>query len=194
MTLPVTGPSIGLAIARLPFGTLLELELSALQKEKRGEVISNPRVVTANQKEALIEQGEEIPYLEASSSGAVTVSFKKAVLSLKVKPQITPDNHIIMDITVHKDSRGEIVVLDGSSVPAIDTKQVSTQVLVDNGETIVLGGVYEQTTSKDTQRVPFLGDLPYIGFLFKQELNINDKNELLIFVTPKILEDNLGLK
>ncbi|MDO9371029.1 MAG: type IV pilus secretin PilQ [Gammaproteobacteria bacterium] len=194
VNLPVTGPSIGLAIARLPFGTLLELELSALQKEKRGEVISNPRVVTANQKEALIEQGEEIPYLEASSSGAVTVSFKKAVLSLKVKPQITPDNHIIMDLTVNKDSRGEIVVLAGSSVPAINTKQVSTQVLVDNGETIVLGGVYEQTTSKDTQRVPFLGDLPYIGFLFKQELNKNNKNELLIFVTPKILEDNLSLK
>lgn len=194
VNLPVTGPSLALAIARLPFGTLLELELSALQKEKRGEVISNPRVVTANQKEALIEQGEEIPYLEASSSGAVTVAFKKAVLSLKVKPQITPDNHIIMDLTVNKDSRGALVVLNNSSVPAINTKQVTTQVLVDNGETIVLGGVYEQTTSKDTQRVPFLGDLPYLGFLFKQELNTNNKNELLIFVTPKILEDNLGLK
>lgn len=194
VNLPVAGPSIGLAIARLPYGILLDLELSALQKEKRGEVISNPRVVTANQKEAYIEQGEEIPYLEASSSGATTVSFKKAVLSLKVKPQITPDNHIIMDLTVNKDSRGDLVVLAGSTVPAINTKQVSTQVLVDNGETIVLGGVYEQTTSKDSQRVPFLGDLPYVGFLFRQELNINNKNELLIFVTPKILEDNLGLQ
>ena len=187
-------PSIALAIAKLPFGILLDLELSALQAENRGEVISNPRVVTANQKEATIEQGEEIPFLEASSSGAVTVSFKKAVLSLKVKPQITPDDHIIMDITVHNDTRGELVVLAGSSVPAIDTRQVSTQVLVDNGETIVLGGVYEQTSSKDSQRVPFLGDLPYIGFLFKQEVNTNNKSELLIFVTPKILEDNLGLK
>ncbi|MDP1708973.1 MAG: type IV pilus secretin PilQ [Gammaproteobacteria bacterium] len=194
VNLPITGaPSIALAIARLPYGILLDLELSALQKEKRGEVISNPRVVTANQKEARIEQGEEIPYLEASSSGATTVTFKKAVLSLTVKPQITPDNHIIMDLTVNKDSRGELVVLAGSTVPAINTKQVSTQVLVDNGETIVLGGVYEQTISKDTQRVPFLGDLPYIGFLFRQELNTNDKNELLIFVTPKILEDNLRL-
>lgn len=140
------------------------------------------------------EQGEEIPFLEASSSGAVTVSFKKAVLSLRVKPQITPDNHIIMDITVHKDSRGALVLLAGSQVPAIDTKQVSTQVLVDNGETIVLGGVYEQTTSNTSQRVPFLGDLPYIGFLFKQEIKLNNKNELLIFVTPKILEENLGLQ
>lgn len=186
--------SIALAIAKLPVGTLLELELSALQKEKRGEVISNPRVVTANQKEAYIEQGEEIPFLEASSSGATTVSFKKAVLSLKVKPQITPDNRIIMDLTVNKDSRGQTVLLAGSQIPAINTKQVSTQVLVDNGETIVLGGIYEQTNSTDSQRIPFFGDLPYIGFLFKQQLNINDKNELLIFVTPKILEDNLGLQ
>jgi len=185
--------SIALAIARLPYGTLLDLELSALQRENRGEVISNPRVVTANQKEAYIEQGEEIPYLEASSSGATSIAFKKAVLSLKVKPQITPDNHIIMDLTVNKDSRGAIVSLAGSQVPAINTKQVSTQVLVDNGETIVLGGVYEQTNSTNSQRIPFFGDLPYIGFLFKQELNTNNKNELLIFVTPKILEENLGL-
>ncbi len=194
LPLATGAPTIALAIARLPYGILLDLELSALQKENRGEVISNPRVVTANQKEAYIEQGEEIPYLEASSSGATTVTFKKAVLSLKVKPQITPDNHIIMDLTVNKDARGDtIILLSGSAVPVINTKQVSTQVLVDNGETIVLGGVYEQTISKKTDRVPFLGDLPYIGFLFKREFNTNDKNELLIFVTPKILEDNLRL-
>ncbi len=196
VNLPATlnrAASIALAIAKLPFGTLLELELSALQIEGRGEVISNPRVVTANQKEATIEQGEEIPYLEASSSGAATIAFKKAVLSLKVKPQITPDNHIIMDITVHKDSRG-IGGLGESEVPAIDTRQVSTQVLVGNGETIVLGGMYEQEQRNTSERVPFFGDLPHIGFLFKQETKVNDKTELLIFVTPKILEDNLGLK
>jgi type IV pilus assembly protein PilQ len=186
-------PSIGLAIARLGVNTLLELELSALQQEGRGEIISSPRVITANQKEAYIEQGEEIPYLEASASGTATIAFKKAVLSLKVTPQITPDDRIILDLTVTQDTRGEVVNLLGSLVPAIDTQEVTTQVLLDNGETVVLGGVYRQETNLDTERVPFFGDLPYIGFLFKTTTQLDEKTELLFFITPKIVKEALQL-
>ena len=177
-----------LALAKLPFGTLLELELQALQAEGKGEVVSSPRVITSNQSTAIIEQGTEIPYQQSTSSGATAVSFKKAVLKLEVTPQITPDDKIIMDLKVNKDQ----AVFDARfSVPSIDTKKVETQVLVDNGETVVLGGVYEQTKSKSSSRVPFFGDLPYVGFLFKTTKNINDKTELLIFVTPKIIKDSL---
>lgn len=191
VSLPVTAyGQIALAIAKLPFGTLLDLELSALQSENRGEIISSPRVITANQKQALIEQGVEIPYQEASSSGATSVSFKKAVLSLRVTPQITPDDRIIMDLQVNKDSVGELF----AGVPSIDTREVATQVLVDNGETVVLGGVYEQTKSNQVDRVPFFGDLPYVGFLFKRTLRENDKSELLIFVTPKLLKESASLR
>lgn len=196
VNLPVAGPSgsIGLALAKLPFGTLLELELSALQTEGRGEIISNPRVVTANQKAATIEQGEEIPYLEASSSGAATVSFKKAVLSLNVTPQITPDSRIIMDLTVTQNNRVSNTALGPGQVPIISTRQVTTQVLVDNGETVVLGGVYERTTSNNTERVPFFGDLPYVGFLFKTTAKSDNNRELLVFITPKILDDTLSVQ
>ncbi len=177
-----------IALAKLPFGTLLELELQALQAEGRGEVVSSPRVITSNQSTAIIEQGTEIPYQEATSAGAASVSFKKAVLKLEVTPQITPDDKIIMDLKVNKDQP----VFDARfPVPAIDTKKVETQVLVDNGETVVLGGVYEQTTSQSSSRVPFFGDLPYVGFLFKTTQNIDNKSELLIFVTPKIIKDSL---
>ena len=195
VNLPVSGStgSIALALAKLPFGTLLELELSALQAEGKGEVISNPRVVTANQKEATIQEGEEIPYLEASSSGAATVAFKKAVLSLKVTPQITPDDRIIMDLSVNQDSRGANVPFGSGQIPTINTRQVTTQVLVDNGETVVLGGVYEQTSTNNTQRVPFFGDLPYVGFLFKKTDKTDNKRELLIFVTPKILQEGTNV-
>ncbi len=188
-----TAASIALAIAKLPFGNLLELELSALQQEGRGEVISNPRVITANQKEAYIEQGTEIPFLTASANGSTTITFKKAVLSLRVTPQITPDDRVIMDLTVTQDTIGRFINLLGSSVPSIDTQEVTTQVLVDNGETVVLGGVYRRETRDETQRVPFFGDLPYVGFLFKQSVNVNEKQELLIFVTPKIIKDTLRL-
>jgi len=188
-----TAASIALAIAKLPFGNLLELELSALQQEGRGEVISNPRVITANQKEAYIEQGTEIPFLTASANGSTTITFKKAVLSLRVTPQITPDDRVIMDLTVTQDTIGQFINLLGSSVPSIDTQEVTTQVLVDNGETVVLGGVYRRETRKESQRVPFFGDLPYVGFLFKQTSHINEKQELLIFVTPKIIKDTLRL-
>jgi len=189
VNLPVIGaPSIGLALAKLPFGTLLQLELSALEAEGRGEIVSSPRVITSNQQTALIEQGTEVPYQEASSSGATSVSFKEAVLKLEVTPQITPDDHIVMDLKINKD---EVIPNAGFSVPSISTKKVQTQVLVDNGETVVLGGIYEQTKQNTNTRVPFFGDLPYVGFLFKTTEDIDRKQELLIFVTPKIIKDSL---
>ena len=191
VNMPVTARNAGRwALAILGKDYLLDLELSALQAEGRGEVVSSPRVVTANQKEALIEQGVEIPYLEASSSGAATVSFKKAVLSLRVTPQITPDDRVIMDLAVNKDSVGEIF----QGVPSINTREINTQALVDNGETVVLGGIYEQTRSKEVDKVPFLGDLPVVGGLFRQTRQVDDKVELLIFVTPKILKESLGVR
>lgn len=180
---PVTkkdAAKIALALTNLPLGALLELELSALQAEGRGEVISNPRVITSNQKEAIIEQGTEIPYQRASSSGATSVSFKKAVLSLTVTPQITPDDRIIMDLGVTKDSVGKVF----NGVPSINTRKVATQVLVNNGQTVVLGGIYEQEKNRAVRRIPFLGDLPYAGILFRDKSEFNNKRELLIFVTP----------
>ena len=168
---------------------LLQLELSAMQQEGKGEVISAPRVITANQKEATIESGTEIPYKEASSSGAATVAFKKATLSLKVTPQITPDERIIMDLAVTKDSVGQIF----NGIPSIDTNQLTTQVLVDNGETVVLGGIFESTLRDDKTSVPFFGDLPYLGRLFKRTQNTANKQELLVFVTPKIVREALSL-
>jgi type IV pilus assembly protein PilQ len=168
---------------------LLQLELSALQAEGRGEVVSSPRVITANQKEAIIEAGTEIPYQEASSSGATAISFKKAVLSLRVTPRITPDDRIIMDLSVNKDSVGQIF----AGVPSIDTNEVSTQVLVANGDTVVLGGIFESEHRDDVTSVPFFGDLPYLGRLFKNTLVDSTKQELLVFVTPKILKDSLSL-
>jgi type IV pilus assembly protein PilQ len=188
VNLPVASPAGSIGLAILGKNSLVDLELSALQAEGRGEVVSNPRVITANQKEATIEQGVEIPYQEASSSGATSVSFKKAVLSLKVTPQITPDDRVIMDLNVTKDSVGQVF----AGVPSINTREINTQVLVENGETVVLGGIYEQTRSKDVTKVPLLGDLPYVGALFRSTSQVDDKVELLIFVTPKILKESLG--
>jgi len=180
---------------RIAFGFLgpdymVDLELAAMQREGHGEVVSSPRVITANQREALIEQGVEIPYQTASSSGATTVAFKKAVLSLKVKPQITPDDRVIMDLTINKDSVGSIY----AGTPSINTREITTQVLVDNGETVVLGGVYEQSKSDSTAKVPFLGDLPVVGYLFRNNIKADGKEELLIFITPKILKDSLKFR
>ena len=186
-----TAGSIGLAIAKLPFGTLLDLELSAAQAEGKSETVSSPKVITADQQEAVIESGQEIPYQEASSSGATSVSFKKAVLSLKVTPQITPDDRIVMDLAVNKDQPDYGNLVQG--VPPINTQNVETQVLVDNGETVVLGGVYEQTKTKSIDRVPFFGDLPLVGALFRSKTETNDKQELLIFVTPKLLKEDISL-
>lgn len=189
VNMPVANPSgsIGLALAKLPLGMILELELSAMQAEGKGEVISSPRVITSNQKQATIEQGTEIPYQEATSSGATNVSFKEAVLKLDVTPQITPDDRIVMDLEVSKDEVGEVFL----GVPSIDTRSVTTQVLVDNGETVVLGGIYEQSTNDNVERVPFFGDLPYVGFLFKNSFSEDRKRELLVFVTPKIVKEGL---
>jgi type IV pilus assembly protein PilQ len=191
VNMPVTGAfgTLSLAFAKLPFGSLLELELSALQAEGRGEVISTPRVLTANQKEAFIEQGVEIPYEQATSSGATSIAFKKAVLSLKVTPQITPDDRIIMDLVVNNDTVGELF----GGIPSIDTREVDTQVLVNNGETIVLGGIFEQVKRNEVDKIPFFGDLPGIGGLFRSTFLEDDKSELLIFVTPKIIKDNVNL-
>ncbi|WP_366658669.1 type IV pilus secretin PilQ [Methylophaga sp.] len=187
--LPVNNAAgtIGLALAKLPLGMILELELSAMQAEGRGEIVSSPRVITSNQQQATIEQGTEIPYQEASSSGATSVSFKEAVLKLDVTPQITPDDRIVMDLEVSQDQVGSIF----NGVPSIDTRSVQTQVLVDNGETVVLGGIYEQNTQDNIERVPFFGDLPYVGFLFKNTQKTDQKRELLVFVTPKIVKEGL---
>lgn len=179
--------SIGMTIARLSQGTILDVELSALESEDEGEIIASPRVITANQKEAYIESGQEIPYQEASSAGNVSISFKKAVLSLKVTPQITPDDRIILDLTVTQDSRGEATLVG----PAIDTREVTTQVLVENGGTIVLGGVFERESKRVVKKVPFFGDIPGIGALFRHTSEISKKQELLIFVTPKIVKESI---
>ena len=190
VNLPTSGLATGsIAFSILKGSSLIDLELSVLQAENQGEIISSPRVVTADRHEAFIEQGVEIPYLSATSSGATQVEFKKAVLSIKVTPQITPDDRIIMDLQVNKDAVGEVF----AGIPSIDTREVSTQVLVNNGDTIVLGGIYEQVTRDEVDKVPVLGDIPVLGYLFKHTLESDEKAELLIFVTPKILKDTLSL-
>jgi type IV pilus assembly protein PilQ len=168
----------------------LDLELSALQADGKGKIISSPRVITADQVEATIEQGTEIPYQQATSSGATSVAFKKATLSLKVKPQITPDDNVIMNLNVHKDSVGQNTLAG----PSIDTKQIVTEVLVENGGTVVIGGIYSQEERSTTNKIPVLGDLPYIGFLFKQNLKVDNRNELLIFISPRIIKEGLALR
>jgi type IV pilus assembly protein PilQ len=197
VNMPVQNPagSFALALAKLPLGTLLTMELTAAQIEGRGEVVSSPRVITADSHTARIEQGVEIPYLELDD-GDATLKFRKAVLSLEVTPQITPDDRIIMDLDVHKDSVGELVSFGaGLSAPSIDTREVQSQLLVDNGQTVVLGGIYETVNTKQVTRVPFFGDLPIIGALFRSSVVIDDRSELLIFVTPKILQGaNLDIR
>jgi len=168
----------------------LNLELSALQADGKGKIISSPRVITSDKNEATIEQGTEIPYQQATSSGATAVQFKKATLSLKVKPQITPDDNVIMSLKINKDSRGA----ETQSGPAIDTKQITTEVLVENGGTVVIGGIYTQEERSTTNKVPVLGDLPYVGFLFKNNIKADERRELLIFITPKILKETLTVR
>lgn len=189
VNLPTVGAAGSLAFSILKGGSLIDLEISALQADNKGELISSPRVVTADRHEAFIEQGVEIPFQTASSSGATTIAFKKAVLSIKVTPQITPDDRIIMDLQVKKDAVGQVF----NNIPSVDTREVSTQVLVNNGDTIVLGGIYEQITRNDVDKVPFFGDLPIIGYFFRHSIVSDTKAELLIFVTPKILKDSLTL-
>jgi type IV pilus assembly protein PilQ len=169
---------------------ILGMELTALQADGRGKIISSPRVITADQVEATIEQGTEIPYQQATSSGATSVAFKKATLSLKVKPQVTPDDNVIMNLRVNKDSVSTL----STNPPAIDTKQIVTEVLVENGGTVVIGGIYSQTESSTTNKIPVLGDLPYVGFLFKQNFKVDNRNELLIFITPRIIKEGLTMR
>ena len=169
---------------------LLSVEISAAEADGRGKIIASPRVLTADQVEALIEQGTEIPYQQATSSGATSVSFRKANLSLKVKPQITPDGNIIMTLDVNNDA-------PGTTTPAgvqINTKHVKTEVLVENGGTVVIGGIYSQNDRTDITKVPFLGDLPLVGWLFKNNSTQSTKNELLVFITPRVVNERLNIR
>ena len=194
VNLPVANPAGRLAASVLSGNYLVDLELSAAQAEDRAEIVSTPHVITSNQKEAGIEQGVEIPYQESASSGATTTQFKKATLSLKVRPQITPDNRVILNLTVTKDSIGQLVQsATGGQVPSIDTRTITTEVLVNDGQTVVLGGIMETERRRSSSKVPMLGDLPVLGNLFKNQTKTNNKDELLIFVTPKILHDGANL-
>nr|WP_253817536.1 type IV pilus secretin PilQ family protein [Vibrio coralliilyticus] len=183
----VNASTIAFQVAKLGSDTLLDLELSALQRESRAEVISSPRLITTNKQPAYIEQGTEIPYLEAASSGATSVNFKKAVLSLKVTPQITSDNRLILDLNVTQDRPGQVVKTGTGEAVAIDTQRIGTQVLVNNGETIVLGGIYQHSVSDTVDQVPLLGDIPLLGALFRRTYQQMGKSELLIFVTPTVV-------
>ncbi|CAN5387000.1 hypothetical protein BH10PSE19_BH10PSE19_14930 [soil metagenome] len=181
--IPGGAGSFGLALAKIGGNVLLDLELSALESQGEAKMIASPRLITAEQKEAVIETGEEIPYQEATSSGATSVEFKKAVLSLRVTPQITPNNKILLKLKINQDKRG--VVTNG--IPSIDTRSIESFVLVENGQTIVLGGVYQKDNENRVQRIPILGSLPVIGVLFRHTAKVEARQELLIFVTPKII-------
>ena len=195
VNLPVTNPAgqLALTLINLGSGNLINLELSALEADSRGKVVSSPRVVTADNQKASIEQGTEIPYVTPGTGNSpATVQFKKAVLRLDVTPQITPDNRIIMTVEIRKDSVGQFVpVAGGGFVPAIDTKNVTTQIAVNNGDTAVIAGIYEETLNNDVTKVPFLGDLPYLGYLFKTTNKNVEKTELLIFLTPRIVKESV---
>src|SRR5438094_330034 len=194
VNLPVTSAAGTIALGILGNNFIVDLELSAAQAETQANIISSPRVITANQKEAIIEQGVEIPYQQSASSGATTIQFKKAVLSLKVKPQITPDNRIILDLDVKDDAVGTVVVTSGGvNVPSIDTREISTQVLVNDGQTVVLGGILTTTQREDDTKVPYLGDIPVLGHLFKTTSHKDDKDELMIFITPKIVREGVNV-
>ncbi len=194
VNLPVANPAGSIAVGILSGTHLIDLELSALEAETEAKDISSPRVITANQKEATIMQGVEIPYQQSASSGATSISFKDAVLELKVTPQITPDNRIILDLDVRDDEVGQVVVESGGvDVPAIDTREVTTQVLVNDGQTVVLGGILTTQDSDVVNKVPWLGDIPLLGNLFKNTDRTNDKDELLIFVTPKIVRQGVNV-
>jgi type IV pilus assembly protein PilQ len=195
VNLPIANPAgqLALTLINLGSGNLINLELSALEADHRGKVVSSPRVVTADNQKAHIEQGTEIPYVTPGSANSpATVQFKKAVLALDVTPQITPDNRIIMQVEIRKDSVGQFVpVQGGGQVPSIDTKNVTTQIVVNNGDTAVIGGIYEETSNTDVTKVPFLGDIPILGYVFKQTGKSTEKTELLIFLTPRIVKESV---
>jgi type IV pilus assembly protein PilQ len=195
VNLPASEAGGRFSLAVLGSDYLVDLELTAMEAEGRGEIVSTPRVITANQKEASIRQGVEIPYQQSASSGATTIQFKEAVLKLTVTPQITPDNNIIMDLSVSRDNVGEIISTGGlgGTVPSIDTRSIETQVLVQDGQTVVLGGIYETERRETINKVPFLGDIPVVGAAFRNKQTVNNKAELLIFVTPRILEEGSSI-
>jgi type IV pilus assembly protein PilQ len=196
VNLPVINPAgqLALTLINLGSGNLINLELSALEADTRGKVISSPRVVTADNQKAHIEQGTEIPYVTPGSANSpATVAFKKAVLRLEVTPQITPDNRIIMTVEVRKDSVGQFVQLGGGfQVPSIDTRNVLTQIHVNNGDTAVIGGIFEETITNTVEKVPVLGDIPFLGYLFKTTGRTSDKQELLIFLTPRVVKETIN--
>lgn len=185
------GASSALSIGFATNSTILNLELSALLSDGGGEVISQPKVITADKMKAVIKSGKEIPYEEKTSSGATSVAFKDAVLGLEVTPQITPDGRVIMDIKINND---DTTAEASNNVPIISTNEISTQVLVEDGETIVLGGVFKQTKGKSVSKVPLLGDIPYVGALFRKTTEQDDKEELLVFITPRIVNDSVSLR
>ena len=186
------GPfTLGLSLIKINNGTLVNMELSALETDGRGKVIASPRIVTADQVEATIEQGARIPFQQATSSGATSVVFRDATLRLRVTPQITPDNNVIMSLNVNQDSIGTITA---TGVPTINTKQITTQVLVENGGTVVIGGIFSRDENNLTNRVPLLGDIPLLGNVFRNNARRDNKTELLIFVTPRILKDSLNIR
>ncbi|MEM1081184.1 MAG: type IV pilus secretin PilQ, partial [Pseudomonadota bacterium] len=194
VNLPVANAAGAFGISFLADNLLLDLELSALEAQGEGEVISTPRVIAANQSEAFIRQGVEIPFEEATTAGATSVEFKDAVLELRVTPLITPDNRIQLSLNVSQDTVGEIFETGrGGSVPSIDTRELGTNVLVENGQTVVLGGIYEETRNFNTTKVPVLGDMPVLGSLFRRRATDDDKRELLIFITPNILDERIAL-
>jgi type IV pilus assembly protein PilQ len=183
--------SFALSLFSAGANRFLNLELSALEAEGKGKIVSSPRVITADQQKALIEQGEEIPYQSSTSSGATAVSFRKANLKLEVTPQITPEGSVILDVDVTKDSRGTSAGIAGF---AINTKHVQTKVLIENGGTVVIGGIFEQNDREDISKVPFLGDVPYLGNLFKTRTKSSTKTEMLIFLTPKVVTDRAATR
>jgi len=190
MDMPLAVNNVGhftMAIAKLGEGTLLDLEISALEREGRARIISSPQLITANRQPAAIESGQEIPYQEKTSSGATSTIFKKAVLSLKVTPEITPENKILLSLIVNQD---KVDMLTVNGVPAINTQQVQSQILLNNGETIVLGGIYEQTHSSVVERIPFWGTIPVLGKLFSNKETRVERKELLVFVTPTLIEES----
>lgn len=192
VNLPLTDAAgtIAFQVSKLADGTILDLELSALERENKGEVIARPSITTANQKAAYISQGTEIPFVSAASSGATTVEFKPAELSLRVTPQITPDDRVILDLEITQDTQGETVSTSTGDAVAINTQRIGTQVLVNNGETIVLGGIYQQQLIHGVTKVPVLGDIPLLGWLFRSNSNFTERRELLIFVTPRIVTES----
>ena len=182
--------TVGISLFTSSVNHALNLELSALEADGRGKIVSSPRVITADQIKALIEQGTELPYQVATSSGATSIAFRKANLKLEVTPQITPEGSIILDVDVNKDSVGQVT----TAGYAIDTKHVKTQVLVENGGTVVIGGIFQQSENQTEQKIPLLGDIPVMGNLFKNNIRSSKRSELLIFLTPKVVSEKAALR